>query len=61
LSRDIALKPQVESEYVQQMPFLPCYCPSCGQEVPYMNYCGNCGQKFESLLTESSIGNEDYY
>jgi predicted amidophosphoribosyltransferase len=23
-----------------------CYCPVCHMEVPFMNYCGECGQKF---------------
>jgi predicted amidophosphoribosyltransferase len=42
-----AVIPTVETEYAQPMVYMPCYCPSCGSEVPYTKYCCECGQKFK--------------
>jgi predicted amidophosphoribosyltransferase len=30
--------------------YAECVCPICHMEVPYANYCCECGQKFKNVL-----------
>ena len=45
-----AIKPQplYNNDDIEPFVFKPAICPNCGQEVPYTNYCCNCGVKFIS-------------
>jgi hypothetical protein len=55
MDKSKAVIPEVETEYAQPMVFVPCYCPSCGKEVPYTNYCCECGQKFGKCKKDRAI------
>jgi len=43
-----AVKPELLYGNYDAEPFVftPVICPNCGKDVPYTNYCCECGQKF---------------
>jgi predicted amidophosphoribosyltransferase len=60
MRKNKAVTPMVETEYAQPMVYLPVYCPVCNNEVPYRNYCCECGQKLKEVRKNNDDIDDDY-